>query len=307
MVIRCWRLSHEGATATDVFSGRGASLVGGRWTSPGHEAVYAASSKSLALLESLAINSAVAMEPQLSRAKYLVAIRISFSKDSVVSLHEPAGNRPVKELRQIGDDWLRRSETPVLEVPSSVIWGERVYVINPRHDLSGLTIDAGEPLTIGNPFADLIELIRRVYGNGDQQQHDLFICHASEDKATVVRPIAEGLKTAGITVWIDEAQLKVGDSITEKVNGGLERSRYVLVILTRTFLRKSWPKKELYAALNMEASDGTKRVLPLLVGSDDDVVAIRRELPLLHDKVYVRWRDETDKGEVVRLLCDAIF
>ena|ERR1035441_962014 len=37
---------------------------------------------------------------------------------------------------------------------------------------------------------------------------DVFISHASEDKATVARPLAELLRKAGLKVWLDENQAR---------------------------------------------------------------------------------------------------
>ena len=45
---------------------------------------------------------------------------------------------------------------------------------------------------------------------------DIFICHASEDKKEVVRPIVEAFRQAGISVWFDEAEIKWGDSIAPR-------------------------------------------------------------------------------------------
>jgi len=42
--------------------------------------------------------------------------------------------------------------------------------------------------------------------------HDVFICHASEDKDAVARPLAKALEARGLTVWLDEFQIKLGDS-----------------------------------------------------------------------------------------------
>ena len=81
---------------------------------------------------------------------------------------------------------------------------------------------------------------------------DVFICHASEDKTTVVRPLTKALTEQGISCWLDEAEIKWGDSITKKVNEGLSISRFVIVILSQAFLSKNWPERELNAALNIE-------------------------------------------------------
>jgi hypothetical protein len=43
-------------------------------------------------------------------------------------------------------------------------------------------------------------------------QYDVFICHASEDKSDVARPLSHFLQSLGIVVWYDEFSLEVGDS-----------------------------------------------------------------------------------------------
>jgi len=67
---------------------------------------------------------------------------------------------------------------------------------------------------------------------------DIFLCHAGEDKLAVVRPLASAFERDGVSVWLDEAEIAWGDSITAKVNEGLKSSRYVVVVLSRAFLAK---------------------------------------------------------------------
>jgi len=118
---------------------------------------------------------------------------------------------------------------------------------------------------------------------------DVFICHASEDKPAVVRPLAYELQRKGISCWLDEAEIHWGDSIIDRINEGLRSSRFVIVVLSRAFLSKNWPKKELSAVLSAEISSGRVKVLPLLVGSPDDIQFFLHEFPLLHDKLHIRW------------------
>jgi hypothetical protein len=50
-----------------------------------------------------------------------------------------------------------------------------------------------------------------------QTMRDIFICHAGEDKDEIVRPMAEAFSQAGISCWYDEAEIRLGDSIVQKV------------------------------------------------------------------------------------------
>jgi hypothetical protein len=120
----------------------------------------------------------------------------------------------------------------------------------------------------------------------NSDERDVFLSHASEDKDKFVRPFAEELNRRGVTYWLDEAEIKWGDKITQKINDGLRRSRFVVVFLSSSFVGKNWPESELGAALNKENTEGQIVVLPLML---DDTSAILTRYPLLHDKVYLKW------------------
>ncbi len=53
---------------------------------------------------------------------------------------------------------------------------------------------------------------------------DVFISHASEDKAVFVTPLANALRKHGLKVWFDRFTLKVGDSLHNSIEKGLARS-----------------------------------------------------------------------------------
>ena len=118
---------------------------------------------------------------------------------------------------------------------------------------------------------------------------DIFICHAGEDKDEIVRPMVEAFTQSGISCWYDEAEIRWGDSIVQKINEGLASSKYVVVVFSPAFVQKNWPQRELNAALNQEASTGEVKVLPLLVGSEGEKQKILRQFPLLNDKRYLPW------------------
>jgi hypothetical protein len=136
----------------------------------------------------------------------------------------------------------------------------------------------------------------------EAKQWDIFISHAAEDKATVARPLAAALKRAGARVWLDEQELTVGDSLSEKIDEGLAQSRFGAVILSPAFLAKHWPKKEL-AGLRAREEDGQKVILP--VWHNVDKTTIRQFSPILADVLAAN----TDQGidAVARQLADVIF
>ena len=74
------------------------------------------------------------------------------------------------------------------------------------------------------------------------KEWDVFICHASEDKATVVEPLAMALGREGLRVWYDRSVLTIGDSLRRKISEGLSRSRLGVVVISPAFFTKSWPQ-----------------------------------------------------------------
>src|SRR5262249_47063162 len=86
---------------------------------------------------------------------------------------------------------------------------------------------------------------KKAYAAGLGKRWDVFISHASEDKDEFVRPLAKALEQSGLEVWFDETTLKVGDRLRESIDYGLSRSRFGVVVLSKHFFSKNWPKEEL--------------------------------------------------------------
>jgi hypothetical protein len=92
--------------------------------------------------------------------------------------------------------------------------------------------------------------------------YDAFISHASEDKEDLVRPLAEILKSSGHSIWYDEFQLRVGDSLRRSIDRGLAGSRFGIVVLSPAFFAKNWTQYELDGLVAKEMIGG-KVILPL--------------------------------------------
>jgi formylglycine-generating enzyme required for sulfatase activity len=134
-----------------------------------------------------------------------------------------------------------------------------------------------------------------------QPTWDVFISHASEDKETVARPLAEALVRRGVRVWFDAEQLTLGDSLRRSIDEGLAKSRYGLVILSKHFFAKEWPKKELDALVARE--DGkAKVILPIWHGiSASDIASYS---PILADKLAISTVEGLEKvvSEILRVI-----
>jgi serine/threonine protein kinase len=111
---------------------------------------------------------------------------------------------------------------------------------------------------------------------------DVFISHASEDKARVALPLAAELQQAGLRVWLDTHELTLGDSLRAKIDEGLSKSRFGAVILSEAFFAKDWPQRELNALVAVETKNH-KILLPIRHGMNHQQIA--RYSPMLADKL----------------------
>lgn len=96
----------------------------------------------------------------------------------------------------------------------------------------------------------------------EPRDYDVFISHASEDKEEIVRPLALALRSEGLSVWYDEFELRIGDSLRQKIDKGLSRSRFGIVVLSRDFIRKGWTNYELDGIITKVVS-GEQVILPI--------------------------------------------
>lgn len=87
--------------------------------------------------------------------------------------------------------------------------------------------------------------------------YDVFISHASEDKADFVNPLVEKLQDLGISVWYDTLELQWGKSLREQIDNGIKRSKFAILVLSKNFFKKQWPKRELDGILAKETISGT--------------------------------------------------
>ncbi|QDV15624.1 Serine/threonine-protein kinase pkn1 [Gimesia panareensis] len=110
----------------------------------------------------------------------------------------------------------------------------------------------------------------------------VFLSHTHSDKP-FVRTLAHKLQTRGVRVWVDEAEIKIGDSLIEKIEEGILDSDYLAAILSPNSIQSAWVKEELRSVLTRQIVGKSIKVLPILI---DDC-----EIPLfLQEKMYLDLR-----------------
>ncbi len=76
----------------------------------------------------------------------------------------------------------------------------------------------------------------------------IFLSHSHSDKE-FARRLANDLKKKGVKVWIDEAELEIGDSLIEKISEGIDSMDYLAVLLSPDSVSSNWVRKEISIAV----------------------------------------------------------
>ena len=136
-VFRLCREKHS----TDL-SGKGAALKGARWNSVGVELIYTAANRSLAMAE-VAVHFTLATLPSdYMMMAIFVPDDISLQKLTIADLPPDWNVFPHSSSTQtVGDKFVTESKYCVLQIPSSVTFGDHNFLINPNHaDFSRIKI-----------------------------------------------------------------------------------------------------------------------------------------------------------------------
>ena len=203
----------------------------------------------------------------------------------------------------------RATQSPVrLQIPSSGRW----YVAVDMQGLRGSTrasvnvVPGALPEIRETPLSSVPSLVREpppAMAAGDEA-YDVFISHASEDKDTIIRSLATELVEQGLRVWYDEFALRIGDSLRQKIDKGLAKSRVGLVVLSPSFIAKGWTNYELDGIVTRTVS-GEQILLPIWHNiTKQEVIDFS---PSLADKVARSTATHTVEeiaGEIAELLAE---
>jgi hypothetical protein len=130
---------------------------------------------------------------------------------------------------------------------------------------------------------------RRAARKKREDEWDVSISHATEDKEAIARPLADALRSKGLRVWYDDFALTLGDSLRQSIDRGLAGSLFGVVIISPHFFEKHWTQQELNGLATREV-EGEKVILP--VWHKINVEGVRKSSPMLADRKAVH----TDQG-----------
>ena len=116
----------------------------------------------------------------------------------------------------------------------------------------------------------------------------IFISYSHKDKDFVDK-LALTLVNKRIKVFVDRWEMKLGDSITNRVQDAISEASHLMIMLSKSSVESDWCKREITTALMLELEKKRVVLLPVLI---EDC-----EIPLfLRDKFYADFRNSFDDG-----------
>lgn len=115
--------------------------------------------------------------------------------------------------------------------------------------------------------------------------NSVFLSHNSQDKP-FVRRLAARLRENGVRVWLDEAELNVGDTLFGRIGGAIKEMGNFIVVLSLNSITSRWVQEELAAAMARQFKENQVVVLPVLLEDVGDAMPA-----FLEDKIFADFRD----------------
>ncbi len=105
----------------------------------------------------------------------------------------------------------------------------------------------------------------------------VFISHSHADKP-MARRIASEIAAHGHRVWIDEAEIHIGDSLLDKISNAIDSVEYIVAILSSNSVNSNWVRQELEIAMYRQINGGRVRVLPIVIDEVEVPIYLRGRL-----------------------------
>lgn len=177
----------------------------------------------------------------------------SFRKPNMSNL-----NSQLRKLKSASSQFERKANQAVRDLKS--IERKTKSYQNKLRSMSSPSLSTIPSLYLGNDNYDGLNSF--LYSDDSEREYDVFISHASEDKDDVARPLAEALRNNGLSVWYDEFELKIGDSLRRKIDKGIANSNFGVIVISRDFINKGWTNYELDGLIT-KAVNGEQTMLPV--------------------------------------------
>lgn len=105
------------------------------------------------------------------------------------------------------------------------------------------------------------------------KNYDVFISHATDDKLKFVNKLRNKIKIVTEKVWYDNDSISWGESLSAKIDNGLQNCEFGIIVLSPSFFNSSWCDKELQGLYERQKKEGAKILLPIMYKTDIKKIA----------------------------------
>ena len=126
---------------------------------------------------------------------------------------------------------------------------------------------------------DIMSYVNRSLGKTAVEPQSLFLCYTHSNK-DFARKLAEDLISLGIAVWMDEGEIRPGDSLVSTIKVAIDRMDYFVILLSPQSVSSDWVKRELNIAIYNQFNKRSIKVIPILI-ADCEIPAILRNIRYL--------------------------
>lgn len=130
-------------------------------------------------------------------------------------------------------------------------------------------------------------------GSRTNKNFEVFLSHSSLDK-NLMDEIFSELQKSDIKVWYDKYEIDFGDSITDKINDGLNKTDLGLICISKNFLSSNWAKSELNFFLQKRINSGNDNFIVLNLDCEHNSLP-----PLIQDYRYLNFLNNEWKNELI--------
>lgn len=129
-----------------AFSGEGARAYGGRWNHPGIPMVYAAQTRALAALESLAHYAGAERRIAFLTFEIEIPEKLALHVEAAALPRDWRSDEPSASTQDLGSEWQLGARSAALVVPSVLVPQEFCVLLNPGHrDVDKVMVGFPEP------------------------------------------------------------------------------------------------------------------------------------------------------------------
>lgn len=114
----------------------------------------------------------------------------------------------------------------------------------------------------------------------------IFISHSSKDKP-FVRKLDATLSGFGIHVFLDERDIKVGDSIPAKIYDGISKATHFIYVISSNSKNSAWVQEELDVAKMKQKENAGCVILPVLIEQTELPTAVKH----VRYADFLNWQD----------------